>query len=172
MNHELPLSDRDISLLEDSLYFMNRSIEALNMQMHRLENYTFKQPDEFWDYLADTHFYIVALKRLLQSMLVAKTMQNVSPELKSSIANFEGLVSDAISMRHILEHIDDYIQNNGTKKEIKNSTLYNSYYENDVLCWADFKFDRRQLHKAANGMVTKYREFCSYEFKLYREKTT
>lgn len=170
MKPEIPLADEDISILEDSRYFVNRSVEALNIQLRRLENYNSKNPDDFWDYLADVHFYIVALKRLRQSMLVGKKIDRLKAILDEEFDAFDKTTADVMKMRHVLEHIDEYMKNSGRNKEIKNSTLYTIYHDNGVLNWAGLKFDRYKIHAAAEKIVKKYREITSREFKSYKEE--
>jgi hypothetical protein len=170
MRNTAPLSIAEISVLEDSRYFVNRAVEALNLQMRRLENYKLEDADAFWDYLADSHFYIVALKRLRQAMLSSRKIPKVWNELKKEFAVFDKTISDAIQMRDILEHIDEYLKNAGKNPHIKNSTLYSICFDDpDCLTWGDLKFDRRKLHDSAGAIVKRYREITSYEFKQYRE---
>jgi hypothetical protein len=114
-----PLRIEQISVLEDSRYFLNRSVEALNLQMRRLEKYNFEDENVFWDYLADSHFYIVALKRLRQALLSSKKIPQVWNELKKEFDVFDNTISDAIQMRDILEHIDEYIKDAGKNQSIK-----------------------------------------------------
>jgi len=167
----MSLKIEEISILEDSRHFVNRAVEALNLQMNRLEKYTFEDAGEFWEYLADSHFYIVALKRLRQSFFVSKKNQRVWVKFEKEFNAFDQDISDAIKMRHVLEHVDDYIKNSGKDNAIKNSNLYTNHFdENGCLNWAGLKFDRHKLQESAEKVVKKYREITSHEFGLYREK--
>lgn len=149
---------------------MNRAVEALNLQMARMEKHSSLDTDEFWNYLADSHFYIVAPKRLRQAFLVSKKIPKVWKEFESAFTLFDANMCDAIKMRHVLEHIDEYIKNAGRNNTIKNASLYTNYFdENGCLNWAGLKFDRHRLQASAERVVKKYREITSSEFKSYRE---
>jgi len=165
------LKSEEISILEDSRYFVNRSVEALNLQIGRLESNLIEDSDSFWIYIADAHFYIVALKRLQQAFLASKKISNVWSRFEECFETFSNEISDAIAARNILEHIDEYIKNTGRNKEIKNVTLYSySFDESGCLIWGDIKFDRHKLQDSAERVVKKYREITSEEFKLYIER--
>jgi hypothetical protein len=164
-----PLGIEEISVLEDSRYFVNRAVDALNLQMRRLEENT-RNADEFWDYLADVHFYIVALKRLRQAMLMSRKILKIWDKLSSEFDAFDATTTDVLQMRNILEHIDEYMRNYGNNRDIKNATLYTiSFDDEGRLDWAERKFDRRKLHDSAEDIVKKYREITSQEFRLCRE---
>ncbi len=163
-----PLNIKDISTLEDSRYFVNRAVEALNLQMRRLENYDFEKDDVAWLYIADSHFYIVALKRLRQTILVCKKVSRVWAEVQSDFKQFDQSTSDAIAMRHALEHVDDHIRGDG-RTGIKNSEMYTVIFNNDGFEWAGGTFNRNTLHEASEKLVKKYREVTSKEFALYKK---
>lgn len=166
---EKPLNIEEISLLEDSQHFMNRSIEALNLQMRRLESYDFSQENDPWEYLADAHFYITALKRLRQSVSAGKNVDKIKIQVENALRMFDETFSDLVKMRNILEHIDEYIQNKGHNKNIKNSQLYGNIFTEVGIEWAGLRFDSKASQKAANELVKKYRNIIRQEFKKYRE---
>lgn len=167
----IALGTEEISALEDSRHFVNRSVEALNLQFGRLEKYTFKNADDFWHYLADAHFYIVALKRLRQALLVSKKFPKVWHKFEGEFTVFDKNVSDAVKMRNILEHIDDYVRNAGRNGSVENSSLYAYYFDvGGCLHWGGLKFDRYKLHANAENIVKKYRQVINDEFKLYQER--
>lgn len=161
-----------ISHLEDSQYFVNRAVEALNLQMRRLENYDFNNnPDALWSYFSDAHFYIVALKRLRQAILTAKSISFVWDNMKSYFDQFDLEIKDAIEMRHAIEHIDDHIKNKG-RTGIKNSKMYTIICTENGFVWAGKKFDPDKFHRSAEILVCKYRELSSNVFREYRENNT
>ena len=62
--------------------------------------------------------------------------------MQTAIKTFDIVTSDAIQIRHILEHVDEYIQNKGRNKSIQNSTLYNIIPCKGGISWAGFEFNR------------------------------
>jgi hypothetical protein len=169
IDSDSPLGIKEISILEDSRYFVNRSTEALNLQVQRLKKNTPGNTDELWKYLADVHFYIVVLKRLRQAMLVSRKIHKVWDKIQSEFDAFDNNIADILRMRNTLEHIDEYIQNRGRDRNIKNASLYAIHFdENGCLNWAGLKFDSHNLQDSAARIVTIYREITSQEFNLYR----
>lgn len=164
-----PLKAAEISILQDSRYFLNRAVDALNLQMNRLEKYNFHGVCDHWNYVADVHFYIVALKRLRQSVLVGKKVGRISSQVEKALKEFDDKTSDAMNMRHILEHVDDYIKNKGRNNNIKNSELYTILFADGGIVWGGLEFNRRQIHNAAGELVCLYRKITSDEFHLYKD---
>ncbi|MFD1625683.1 hypothetical protein [Azospirillum griseum] len=168
----IALNVNEISVLEDSLYFVNRSVEALNLQMIRLENNLLEDENKFFNYVADAHFYLVALKRLQQALISSKRVPNFWIRFGLYFEIFRNEISDAVVMRNILDHIDEYIINSGRHRTVSNSTLYNyTFDEKGCLFWGDMKFNRHKFQSSAGKIVHKYREMTSEEFRLYRHNT-
>jgi hypothetical protein len=130
LHGDQPLGIEEISVLEDSRHFVNRAVGALNLQMRRLEEHT-ESTEEFCNYLTDVHFYIVAIKRLRQAMLVSRKVVKVWDKLRSEFDAFDAAIADAIQRRDILEHIDEYMLNSKKRKhrEIRNATLYTILFD-------------------------------------------
>ena len=66
--------------------------------------------------------------------------------------------------------LDDYIQNKGHTRSIKNSELYTIIPAKDGIVWAGVEFNCHKTHEAAHELVTLYREITSHEFRLYKDE--
>lgn len=164
-----PLCIGEISLLEESLYFVQRFSEALNLQMNRLDRVidTSQSSDDFWNYLSDVHFYIVALIRLHKSILTGTLIDKINKKIKPELDRFEKTLESVKSIRHTLEHIDARLIQ-GTEEE--KSLYYIVILDSDGRVeWAGQSFDRRKLQKSAGDIVIKYREVTRYEFERYQK---
>ncbi|WKN45029.1 hypothetical protein [Tunicatimonas pelagia] len=168
-DNNCPLTAREIAILEDSQYFVNRAVDGLNLQRGRLVNYDFSIRDDPWNFLTDVYFYITALKRLRQPILVGRKVAKIKVKVENAINNFDNEITNARNMRDILEHVDEYIQNKGRNKQIRNATLYNVIYTESGIHWANMTFDIYQTQEAAYQLYTSYRRILKKEFKLYRE---
>jgi hypothetical protein len=164
------LDIRDISILEDSKYFVNRSVDALNLQMRRLKHYTESGDDEFWDYVADVNFYIVALRRFRKAISVSLSIDELKPEMTNALRAFDDETKFTKKLRDIIEHIDAYVPNDPKRHhpEIKNANLYTIHFNNDSFCWAGFEFNVDVVHEAAGKLHVKYSEMVKREFQKYR----
>jgi hypothetical protein len=107
--HITKLSLQEISLLEDSVYFANRAIEALVLQKRRILSYEKINIEGFWEHVADINFFLVAFRRLRRSLSIAAEIPKLEMEVKQILYNLDKDTGNTKVIRDIFEHIDDYI---------------------------------------------------------------
>jgi len=163
------LSVEEISKLEDSKYFVSRSVDALNLQVRRINEYNASDSCEFWEQVADIHFYIVALRRFRRAVSVGASITKLKPEIDNALTIFDKEAGFTKKMRDIIEHIDDYISNSPKRhhKDITNSTLYTIHFKKGAFCWADSEFNVNTIQQAAYRLYESYCAVIKREFNIY-----
>ncbi len=57
--------------------------------MRRLKEYDIGLADDFWGYVADVNFYIVALRRFRKSISVCLKVEKLNSEIKNALNDFD-----------------------------------------------------------------------------------
>ncbi|WP_421825910.1 hypothetical protein [Larkinella sp.] len=108
--------------------------------------------------LADFQFFITALMRLRKSAEIATKAPSVKKVIRRAITDFENAVPNLTHMRDVLEHIDDYAQDNGKHTWIERQQLEVAVWDGTTYDWLGIKFNIETASVAAEKLFLTIRD--------------
>ncbi len=93
---------------------------AVIQQVRRLR----KNDQPAAEYMADMWLLAHAIRGTLKFGEFCLELSEESPNLKAAIENFRNVVPDAVALRDVLEHFDDYLLGIGRNKKISSEPIF------------------------------------------------
>jgi hypothetical protein len=143
----------DNAILERALSLANEAVFTVELQRRRLRSQEPEDEHFVMRAWADAQLLIVMLRRLRRTAVLAMKVEDVKPQIKRALKQFDRTLPSLRTMRNVGEHIDEYAVDAGDDKNISPEQLQTGSWGGSALHWLGLELDFDRAMNAAEELV-------------------
>lgn len=142
----------DAAMIERAHSLANEAIHMVTRQRRRLQSEEPEDETFVFRRWADFQFFIVSLRRLRQSALLAARAKASKADIENAVREFDESLPDLRKMRNVGEHVDEYAVERGRDRSIDRRALQAGTFDATTLEWLGERLDADDALAAAERL--------------------